>query len=62
MIRLSLGLVYNLSVKQKNQIVKNFGKQKKNKLIEMILKHNKIEPRTNSLNLMLEILDLNGST
>ena len=57
-----MGLVYNLSVKQKNQIVKNFGKQKKNKLIEMILKHNKIEPRTNSLNLMLEILDLNGST
>ena len=26
--RLSLGLVYDLFVKQKNQIVKNFGKQK----------------------------------
>ena len=69
MIKLNLGLVYDLSVKQKNQIVKNFGKKKKKyiyiyiyKLIKMILKHSKIEPRTNSSNLMLEILDLSCST
>ena len=30
--------------------------------MKMRLKYNKVEPRTNSLNLMLEILDLSYST
>ena len=30
--------------------------------MKMILRYNKVEPRTNPLNLMLEILDLSYST
>ena len=52
-------MVYDLSVKQKNQTVKNF---KKKKFIKIILRYNKEEPRTNFLNLMLEILNLSYST
>ena len=59
MIKLSLGLVYVLSVKQKNQIVRNFDKKK---LMNTRLRYNKAEPRINPLNLMLEILDLSYST
>ena len=45
-----------------NKRIKQLKTSKKKKRIKIILRYNKEEPRTNFLNLMLEILNLSYST